>query len=337
MHDYLNEHQRTAVEALQELKRICTKHEITFYLLAGSTLGAVRHGGMIPWDDDVDVGFLSEDLDRLKEVLADELDPRFEYVSYETEPGFPRMFGKILYERQSCIDLFFIARWTTRPVRGYLRWMVNRYTIESYYRSIGYSKKKALEDTQKALDEKTQNEDENAQSNEALDLKIDGFEVSEEAGNHSDEAMPVELTKEEMREKRRRKRRRARKRRLKKLRRRTLKFVRAVMYYLTPNHKPEHFIKLAKKNERYFEGPKADCYINLYSVYGMKKEKLKAEWVENPTTVVFEDDTYTTMGCLDEYLTHLYRDYMKLPPESQRVCSKHAEIYPRSNAADGRK
>ena len=53
------------LELMDELDRVCREQGITYFLAYGSLLGAVRHGGFIPWDDDMDVVMLRADYERL--------------------------------------------------------------------------------------------------------------------------------------------------------------------------------------------------------------------------------------------------------------------------------
>lgn len=66
-----------SLEVLIELDRICKKHDIKYFLMYGSLLGAIRHEGFIPWDDDIDVGMLREDYNRFIAVAADEISEPF--------------------------------------------------------------------------------------------------------------------------------------------------------------------------------------------------------------------------------------------------------------------
>ena len=134
----LNEEQKLAVEALIELKRICDKHNLKLFLIAGTCLGAVRHKGMIPWDDDIDVGLLYDDWHKLRKILPKELNGRFEYVDDEIENTWPRFFGKILYNRKSCVDIFLIAKWTDDPVSARIHWSISKIARDLYYKSINY-------------------------------------------------------------------------------------------------------------------------------------------------------------------------------------------------------
>ena len=61
----LQEHQAVLLELLRELDRVCTAHNIPYVLFAGTALGAARHRGFIPWDDDLDVALLRPDYERL--------------------------------------------------------------------------------------------------------------------------------------------------------------------------------------------------------------------------------------------------------------------------------
>jgi lipopolysaccharide cholinephosphotransferase len=80
----LREYQKETADFLAEFDELCSKLGIKFWLCAGTLLGAVRHGGFIPWDDDVDVCMMLEDFQKLQTYMA-ECD-RFISVESETQP-----------------------------------------------------------------------------------------------------------------------------------------------------------------------------------------------------------------------------------------------------------
>ena len=65
----LRERQLNSDRILKAFKKLCEKHNLTYWLEGGTLLGAVRHEGFIPWDDDIDVNMPEDDLLKLKEVL----------------------------------------------------------------------------------------------------------------------------------------------------------------------------------------------------------------------------------------------------------------------------
>ena len=92
------------IEIMLEFDRICKKHNIQWFTYAGTTLGAIRHEGFIPWDDDIDVVLLRPDYEKFKEVVQNELKEGYFFQSiYTDEQIFT--FSKLLDERTSAVDL----------------------------------------------------------------------------------------------------------------------------------------------------------------------------------------------------------------------------------------
>ena len=90
----LRRQQHRMLEMVVELDRVCRKHNIPYFLYGGTLLGAVRHNGFIPWDDDLDVGLLREDYLRLLKVLPEELPSHIVLQSNDTDPNYFYFFSK---------------------------------------------------------------------------------------------------------------------------------------------------------------------------------------------------------------------------------------------------
>ena len=72
---------KTQIEILEEFERICEKHNLEYFAIYGTAIGAVRHQGFIPWDDDIDVGMLREDYEKFLEIAKKELGEKYQIMT----------------------------------------------------------------------------------------------------------------------------------------------------------------------------------------------------------------------------------------------------------------
>ena len=87
--------QEKSFELLKIFADICKKWDIPYFLVCGSALGAVKYGGFIPWDDDIDVGLLRPDYERFLEVAPGELPEWCFLQNYKTEKYFTHTYTKL--------------------------------------------------------------------------------------------------------------------------------------------------------------------------------------------------------------------------------------------------
>lgn len=89
----LKEIQNKESNILKEFSNICKKNEIPFYLAGGTLLGAVRHKGFIPWDDDIDVNVLLSDLKKIRKIFKYE--NKYDYIDYKNQKGYQRIWSRM--------------------------------------------------------------------------------------------------------------------------------------------------------------------------------------------------------------------------------------------------
>lgn len=99
----LRRQQLRMMELLLAFDKICKKHNIRYWLIAGTLIGAARHHGFIPWDDDMDVQMLREDYERMLEILPQELDDTMALQCRQTDPNYFYQYAK-LRDRRSILD-----------------------------------------------------------------------------------------------------------------------------------------------------------------------------------------------------------------------------------------
>lgn len=91
----LREQQLRMLDMLLWFDSFCKKHQIRYWLSSGTLLGAVRHGGFIPWDDDLDVDMMREDYEKLRKAMKEEKDLPYLLQDNDTDDGYFFSYGKL--------------------------------------------------------------------------------------------------------------------------------------------------------------------------------------------------------------------------------------------------
>ena len=100
----LRDLQLVELDLLKEFLRICDKYHLRYYALGGTLLGAVRHKGFIPWDDDVDVGMPRPDFIRFEKIVEKEIPEHFEYQRFGRTPGYTHYVPRLTDTSVTVID-----------------------------------------------------------------------------------------------------------------------------------------------------------------------------------------------------------------------------------------
>ena len=88
--------QLVELEILLEVDRVCRENGIEYFLDGGTAVGAVRHGGFIPWDDDVDIGMTRENYEKFLEIAPEKLKNDYFLQTRKTDKKAPYMYAKVM-------------------------------------------------------------------------------------------------------------------------------------------------------------------------------------------------------------------------------------------------
>ena len=247
-------HQMDAFHALCEVDNILTAQNIPFFLVAGSALGAVRHKGFIPWDDDIDIGIFYKDMKAAYSALRRNLPAPYTWKDRFSDRTYPRLYGKILSDGKPLIDVFVIVKTSDSCVGRLRQWLSRKILFKLYKGKIGYHNQNEMKSR---------------------------FAV-----------IKVHLVR-----------------------------------FLSRFVSRKWIEKQIRKNEsRYEECRDNRYYLNLYSIYSLKKELIRSEWVRSLPRVQFETSQFPTLCDTHAYLTHLYGDYMRIPDKKHRS-PRHVETF----------
>ena len=83
---------------------ICDRNGLRYYALGGTLLGAVRHNGFIPWDDDLDVAMPRPDYEKFIEIAKRELPAHLKFMNWQDVPEMEVLFGKVQETRKSVVE-----------------------------------------------------------------------------------------------------------------------------------------------------------------------------------------------------------------------------------------
>lgn len=250
--------QKKALEILEVFVSVCERLGLEYYLIGGTLLGAVRHKGFIPWDDDIDVGLKRDDYEKFMKNAQKYLPENLFLQNYETEPEYPKAFAKI---RNS--DTAFIEN-AAKGLNINHGVFIDIFVLDEYSTkrasSIGYKLKKKL-----------------------MELR-----------------MSYAFAKTSPK----------------------VKCVRWVskLVYPTVNKAVRAKDALAKSCQ--VGGDK----LALIGGYGDERDIFSPEWFAETRDFEFEGLKLKGPAGADEYLTHVYGDYMQLPPVEKRITRHYAYV-----------
>lgn len=150
--------QETETELLREVDRICRKCKIHYNMVGGTMLGAIRHGGYIPWDDDADLGFLRAEYEKFRKACQTELDTeKYYFQEIRDTEGYRWGYAKLRkkntkfvrlgqefmpYEQGVFIDLFPLDNvpdtWILRKIHYFICFLLRKFL----WSEVGYRTEK---------------------------------------------------------------------------------------------------------------------------------------------------------------------------------------------------
>ena len=234
---------------LRQFVDVCRQLNLRYYLMGGTMLGAVRHGGFIPWDDDIDVGMPRQDYEVFLQKAQSLLPENLFVQTFETDPQYPANFAKIRNSDTTFVETSVKKRRMNHGV------YMDIFPLDYYpdEKEKSFENKKLL-----------------------LTLRINRV--------YSDVHPKF-----------------------------TTRLASLAACVACPSVQ-----KALQKREKLFRSVTSGSRIANHCGAWGKKEIVPADWYGEGTTLAFEGIPVTVPAQYDKWLTHVYGDYMQLPPEEKR-------------------
>lgn len=247
------------LSALKDIDKVCKQLGVTYFLYGGSVIGAVRHNGFIPWDDDIDIAMYREDYDKFAAGAQALLGDAYSIETYDINTEHHLCFIKLYINGTVYAQPQFINKNVHQGV------FIDIFPID------GVPDSKFGRVVQKY------------QTMGAYFL-LRGEPISQMG--------------------------------------RIVNFLSKIFLKLTTKKFRHRLgVWMDKRATRHIR-EKCKCISNLYGMASYEKEMMPKEYIGTPVPWVFEGMECKIPQMYHAYLTHLYGDYMQLPPEEERVC-KH--------------
>lgn len=103
------------LEVLEDISKVCERYHITYFADCGTLLGAVRHGGFIPWDDDMDICMKRQDYQKFLAVAQEALPEGYSILSIQNDENYAQLFARVVNSRMIRLDQPFLDKFHEFP------------------------------------------------------------------------------------------------------------------------------------------------------------------------------------------------------------------------------
>ena len=149
------------LDLLMELQRVCNRYNIKMFVVWGTLLGAIRHKGFIPWDDDLDVGLLREDYDKLCEIASKEFCEPYFFQTADSDRNFFIGYARLRnsdttgiikdnldveYNNGIYIDIYPLDGYPQNNLKRKIQLFTNNNTLILHHLLAIYTQKSSLQD-----------------------------------------------------------------------------------------------------------------------------------------------------------------------------------------------